>query len=159
MSKRRIVIENSLSKHVKLTELDNFDDSINSLPTTNNTTAQVLDQNSTAQTSSSPNIPGAGSTENPYPTNNYLNKRTFSPKYYELLHKRIKLPVWQFRKQFFQLLATNQVLVLVGETGSGKTTQIPQWCVEYEFVHTKKTRGMYSAQTCCSNECCPTCLR
>jgi len=32
---------------------------------------------------------------------------------------------------FFDLLANNQIIVLVGETGSGKTTQIPQWSVEY----------------------------
>lgn len=30
------------------------------------------------------------------------------------------------------LLATNQCIVLVGETGSGKTTQIPQWL---DFMH------------------------
>lgn len=30
-----------------------------------------------------------------------------------------------------RLLDENQVLVIVGETGSGKTTQIPQWCHEY----------------------------
>ena len=28
--------------------------------------------------------------------------------------------------------------VLVGETGSGKTTQIPQWCVDFMRFSTKK---------------------
>ncbi|KAL1241861.1 ATP-dependent RNA helicase [Trichinella pseudospiralis] len=31
----------------------------------------------------------------------------------------------------FEILSQSQILVLVGETGSGKTTQIPQWCVDY----------------------------
>ena len=41
------------------------------------------------------------------------------------------LPVWEYRDKFFDLLNKNQTIVLVGETGSGKTTQIPQWCVEF----------------------------
>eukprot|EP00461_Guttulinopsis_vulgaris_P007846 UN07896 len=32
-------------------------------------------------------------------------------------------------KNFVEKLASSQVLVLVGETGSGKTTQIPQFCL------------------------------
>ena len=37
-----------------------------------------------------------------------------------------------------RILHNNQTIVLVGETGSGKTTQIPQWCVEYaQAVGTK----------------------
>lgn len=32
-----------------------------------------------------------------------------------------------------KLLAQHQVIVLVGETGSGKTTQIPQWWVSVSY--------------------------
>jgi len=41
------------------------------------------------------------------------------------------LPVWEYRQKFLELLDKNQCIVLVGETGSGKTTQIPQWCLDY----------------------------
>ena len=43
----------------------------------------------------------------------------------------MNLPVWEYREKFLELLNKNQCLVLVGETGSGKTTQIPQWCLDY----------------------------
>ena len=50
-------------------------------------------------------------------------------RYQEFLRKRILLPVWEYRTQFMKLLEENQCIVLIGETGSGKTTQIPQWYV------------------------------
>jgi HrpA-like RNA helicase len=55
----------------------------------------------------------------------------YSQRYYELFRKRIQLPVWEYKDKFLDLIDKNQIIVLVGETGSGKTTQIPQWCVEY----------------------------
>ncbi|XP_032676146.1 putative pre-mRNA-splicing factor ATP-dependent RNA helicase PRP1 isoform X1 [Odontomachus brunneus] len=55
----------------------------------------------------------------------------YTPRYYELYKKRITLPVFEYRADFMRLLNQHQCIVLVGETGSGKTTQIPQWCVEY----------------------------
>ncbi|CAN7938903.1 unnamed protein product, partial [Ixodes hexagonus] len=61
---------------------------------------------------------------------NVLTGLPYSNRYYELFRKRIALPVWEYRDKFFEYLSTHQILVLVGETGSGKTTQIPQWCVE-----------------------------
>lgn len=61
---------------------------------------------------------------------NPLTGLPYSNRYYELFRKRIALPVWEYREKFFEYLSTHQILVLVGETGSGKTTQIPQWCVE-----------------------------
>lgn len=65
---------------------------------------------------------------------NNLNPYTGAPysnRYHNIYKKRITLPVFEYRDDFMRLLAENQCIVLVGETGSGKTTQIPQWCVEY----------------------------
>uniref|UniRef100_A0A1B0GNJ7 RNA helicase n=1 Tax=Phlebotomus papatasi TaxID=29031 RepID=A0A1B0GNJ7_PHLPP len=66
--------------------------------------------------------------------NNTINTFTgtqYSQRYHALYRKRITLPVFEYRADFMRLLAEHQTIVLVGETGSGKTTQIPQWCVEY----------------------------
>ena len=62
---------------------------------------------------------------------NTLNMQPYSMKYFDILKKRMQLPVWDYKDQFMKTVRENQVTVLVGETGSGKTTQIPQCCVEY----------------------------
>lgn len=62
---------------------------------------------------------------------NKLTKKPYSRRWHDINEKRIKLPVWEYREQFMRLLDENQIIILVGETGSGKTTQIPQWCVDY----------------------------
>ncbi|KAG0308541.1 DEAH-box ATP-dependent RNA helicase prp43, partial [Dissophora globulifera] len=62
------------------------------------------------------------------PTNPFTNK-PFSDKYRKILAGRRKLPVNKHRKEFLNLVQNNQVVILVGETGSGKTTQIPQFMV------------------------------
>ena len=41
-----------------------------------------------------------------------------------------ELPVSQKRKDIIQAIHDNQVIVICGETGSGKTTQIPKICME-----------------------------
>lgn len=62
---------------------------------------------------------------------NTFTSLPYTAKYNDLYRKRILLPVFEYRADFMRLLAQHQCIVLVGETGSGKTTQIPQWCVEY----------------------------
>ncbi|CAG0895443.1 unnamed protein product [Cyprideis torosa] len=75
--------------------------------------------------------PSSKPTTTPGYTLNPHNGLPHTPKYYELMRKRISLPVFEYKEKFLDILHKNQVLVLVGETGSGKTTQIPQWCVDY----------------------------
>lgn len=63
----------------------------------------------------------------PPSTNNLWNDgKGFSQRYYEIMEKRMKLPVWEQKEQFYQLMNNNQTIVFVGETGSGKTTQVPK---------------------------------
>jgi pre-mRNA-splicing factor ATP-dependent RNA helicase DHX15/PRP43 len=58
---------------------------------------------------------------------NPFTGKPFSEKYKQILIKRRLLPVHKQRKEFLDLIHKHQILVLVGETGSGKTTQIPQF--------------------------------
>lgn len=48
---------------------------------------------------------------------------------------RKTLPVYKLREDLMQAIADHQVLIVVGETGSGKTTQLPQFL--HEFGYTK----------------------
>ncbi|PTB68486.1 P-loop containing nucleoside triphosphate hydrolase protein [Trichoderma citrinoviride] len=47
---------------------------------------------------------------------------------------RKSLPIYQYREQFLQALEQYQILVIVGETGSGKTTQLPQYLHEAGYT-------------------------
>ncbi|CAH8271122.1 unnamed protein product [Arabidopsis lyrata] len=59
-----------------------------------------------------------------------MMKKAYSARYFEILEKRKNLPVWVHKEEFLQTLKENQIVLLVGKTGSGKTTQIPQFVLE-----------------------------
>ncbi|XP_019710847.1 pre-mRNA-splicing factor ATP-dependent RNA helicase DEAH1 isoform X2 [Elaeis guineensis] len=48
----------------------------------------------------------------------------------KLQEERKTLPIYPYREELLQAVHDHQVLVIVGETGSGKTTQIPQYLHE-----------------------------
>uniref|UniRef100_A0A034W545 RNA helicase n=1 Tax=Bactrocera dorsalis TaxID=27457 RepID=A0A034W545_BACDO len=84
-----------------------------------------------------------GATRQPGAINPY-NMKPYTQRYFNLYKKRITLPVFEYQADFMRLLNEHQCIVLVGETGSGKTTQIPQWCVE--FAMTKGKKGVACTQ-------------
>ncbi|TKY49698.1 putative pre-mRNA-splicing factor ATP-dependent RNA helicase DHX16 [Spatholobus suberectus] len=55
-----------------------------------------------------------------------------------LQEERKKLPIYRYRDELLQAIHDHQVIVIVGETGSGKTTQIPQYLHEAGYT----THGM-----------------
>lgn len=51
---------------------------------------------------------------------------------------RKSLPVFEFRQDLINAIRDNQIIIVVGETGSGKTTQITQYLYEAGFAKTKR---------------------
>ena len=66
-------------------------------------------------------------------SHNVFTHREHSQKYFQILQTRRDLPVHKQRQEFLEKYHSTQILVFVGETGSGKTTQIPQYVVYDEL--------------------------
>lgn len=65
------------------------------------------------------------------PKDQSLGKRTDMT----IKEQRESLPVYAFRSQLIEAVKQNQVLIVVGETGSGKTTQLTQYLAEAGFTN------------------------
>ncbi|XP_067293634.1 ATP-dependent RNA helicase DQX1 [Pseudorasbora parva] len=59
----------------------------------------------------------------------------FSSRYYSLLEQRKQLPVWSLRLSLLELMESHSMIILSSDGGTGKSTQVPQWCVEYALSH------------------------
>lgn len=60
-------------------------------------------------------------------------------KYADIQAVRKSLPAYRYRKQFLEAIHDSQVLIVVGETGSGKTTQLPQYLYEEGYSQAKNS--------------------
>uniref|UniRef100_A0A673N6K0 ATP-dependent DNA/RNA helicase DHX36 n=1 Tax=Sinocyclocheilus rhinocerous TaxID=307959 RepID=A0A673N6K0_9TELE len=68
-----------------------------------------------------------------------LQKKKDNARYLDMLKFREKLPSYGMREELVRLINANQVLVISGETGCGKTTQVTQFILD-DFIE----RGMGS---------------
>ncbi|ORY29995.1 P-loop containing nucleoside triphosphate hydrolase protein [Naematelia encephala] len=59
------------------------------------------------------------------------------PKYQSMMDERTKLPAWKERDRITSALESNRVLVVVGETGCGKSTQLPQFILDHEIASSR----------------------
>uniref|UniRef100_A0A182N920 RNA helicase n=1 Tax=Anopheles dirus TaxID=7168 RepID=A0A182N920_9DIPT len=51
-----------------------------------------------------------------------------------LVEQRQSLPIYKLRDDLIKAVTDNQILIVIGETGSGKTTQITQYLAESGFI-------------------------
>ena len=66
---------------------------------------------------------------------NPFTGENFTTKYFDILKVRHDLPIHQQRAEFLEMFHSTQILVLVGETGSGKSTQLPQFVLYDDMPH------------------------
>lgn len=69
------------------------------------------------------------------PENPFKPGHNLSERYFSILKTRRDLPVHAQRQEFVEMFQKSQILVFVGETGSGKTTQIPQFVLFDDLPH------------------------
>lgn len=63
-----------------------------------------------------------------HPTNPWpVTPRPRTSEYFSIREKARQLPAAAMRQSFLDLYQSSQVIILTGDTGSGKTTQIPQF--------------------------------
>ena len=65
--------------------------------------------------------------------------RTFPPTATQtygdsIASQRASLPIFRLRSALLQAIADNDILIVIGETGSGKTTQLTQYLAEAGYT-------------------------
>ncbi|KAK0553492.1 hypothetical protein OC846_000881 [Tilletia horrida] len=96
----------------------------------------VLDESQTIQFVMDATLSGFNDMKAPKPEDVALQKQIAEAekRASSIEEMRKSLPVYQLRQEFLDAVADNQILILVGETGSGKTTQIPQYLHEAGYT-------------------------
>ncbi|XP_014235781.1 putative pre-mRNA-splicing factor ATP-dependent RNA helicase DHX16 [Trichogramma pretiosum] len=70
-----------------------------------------------------------------------IQKKTEEKKLTTIEETQKSLPIYPFKKDLIDAIRTHQILIIKGETGSGKTTQIPQYLYQNGFCDNDKLIG------------------
>ncbi|KAI1761964.1 P-loop containing nucleoside triphosphate hydrolase protein [Hypoxylon sp. FL1150] len=59
--------------------------------------------------------------------------KSSTPRFQAMLQFRMQLPMWHFRDQVLSAVEREQVVIVCGETGCGKSTQVPSFLLEHQL--------------------------
>ncbi|OTB02740.1 hypothetical protein M426DRAFT_190879 [Hypoxylon sp. CI-4A] len=63
--------------------------------------------------------------------------KSSTPRFQAMLQSRMQLPMWHFRDQVLGAVEREQVVIICGETGCGKSTQVPSFLLEHQLSQGK----------------------
>jgi ATP-dependent RNA helicase DHX33 len=78
--------------------------------------------------------------------NNYSNSNN-NKEWIDLNKERLRLPISNVRNKIIDVIKKCSTVIIIGETGCGKTTQIPQYLFEANFVQRFGSNGLMIAIT------------
>lgn len=64
---------------------------------------------------------------------NIWQQKSSTPKFQTMLRSRMQLPMWDFRQEVVDTIEREQVVIVCGETGCGKSTQVPSFLLEHQL--------------------------
>lgn len=68
------------------------------------------------------------------------SQKQMAPAYQKMLQARMNLPMFRFRAEAIETIEKNQITILCGETGCGKSTQLPAFILENELSQGRHCR-------------------
>jgi ATP-dependent RNA helicase DHX29 len=71
---------------------------------------------------------------------NIWYQKASTPQFRHMLQSRMQLPMWQFRQQVVETVDREQVVIICGETGCGKSTQTPTFLLEHQLSQGKNCK-------------------
>ena len=64
----------------------------------------------------------------------FLQKQKFA-RLVKVKHDQQKLPIYEHREEIVDAITSHQVVVIAGDTGCGKSTQVPQYLLSAGYTH------------------------
>ncbi|KAF2839488.1 ATP-dependent RNA helicase A [Patellaria atrata CBS 101060] len=85
-------------------------------------------------------VPNGGILNDPEAYREIWAKKSSTPSYQKMLSVRSSLPIFQFRDTILSTISRHQVAILCGETGCGKSTQLPAYVLEHELSNSRSCK-------------------
>ncbi|KAI6248545.1 ATP-dependent RNA helicase DHX29 [Erysiphe necator] len=61
------------------------------------------------------------------------HEKSSSHNYQTMLSSRMQLPMWEFKEKVLSTIEREQTVIICGETGCGKSTQVPSFILEHQL--------------------------